>query len=138
MVTEPEIIPVDSIPDRATSWSLWTRQTIAIMGLEIKKNFLSRRALLLYLIAVLPLALLSALTLFPPDTDEMHPTRESFPASARYSITPRPNSEARCPPPDKATPNLLMRILSAEGPPCGLRLVDPDAAGEVCPETPCR
>ena len=41
------------------------------MGLEIKKNFLSRRALLLYLIAVLPLALLSALTLFPPDTDEM-------------------------------------------------------------------
>ena len=71
MVTEPEIIPVDSTPERATSWSLWTRQTIAIMGLEIKKNFLSRRALLLYLIAVLPLLLLSALTLFPPDTDEM-------------------------------------------------------------------
>ncbi|MFN2500488.1 MAG: hypothetical protein ABR530_00565 [Pyrinomonadaceae bacterium] len=56
---------------RATSWSLWTRQTIAILGLEIKKNFLSRRALLLYPIAGMPLVLLSMLALFPPDTDEM-------------------------------------------------------------------
>ena len=56
---------------RATSWSLWTRQTLAIMGLEIKKNFLSRRAFLLYLIAGLPLVLLSLLALFPPPTDGM-------------------------------------------------------------------
>jgi ABC-type transport system involved in multi-copper enzyme maturation permease subunit len=58
-------------PARATSWSLWTRQTLAIMRLEIKKNFLSRRAFLLYLIAGLPLVLLSALALFPPPTDEL-------------------------------------------------------------------
>ncbi len=56
---------------RATSWSLWTRQTVAIMRLEIKKNFLSRRAFLLYLMAGLPLVLLSALALFPPPTDEL-------------------------------------------------------------------
>ena len=56
---------------RASSWSLWTRQTLAIMRLEIKKNFLSRRALLLYLMAGLPLVLLSMLALFPPPTDEM-------------------------------------------------------------------
>ncbi len=56
---------------RPTSWSLWTRQTLAIMRLEIKKNFLSRRAFLLYLIAGLPLVLLSLLALFPPPTDEM-------------------------------------------------------------------
>ena len=56
---------------RATSWSLWTRQTLAIMRLEIKKNFLSRRAFLLYLMAGSPLVLLSALALFPPPTDEM-------------------------------------------------------------------
>ena len=56
---------------RASSWSLWTRQTLAIMRLEIKKNFLSRRALLLYLMAGLPLVLLSALALFPPPTDEL-------------------------------------------------------------------
>ena len=56
---------------RASSWSLWTRQTLAVMSLEIKKNFLSRRAFLLYLIAGLPLVLLSMLALFPPPTDEM-------------------------------------------------------------------
>ena len=56
---------------RASSWSLWPRQTLAIMSLEIRKNFLSRRALLLYLMAGLPLVLLSALALFPPPTDEL-------------------------------------------------------------------
>ncbi len=56
---------------RASSWSLWARQTLAIMRLEIKKNFLSRRAFLLYLMAGLPLVLLSALALFPPPTDEL-------------------------------------------------------------------
>ena len=56
---------------RASSWSLWVRQTLAIMRLEIRKNFLSRRALLLYPIAGLPIFLLSMLALFPPDTDEM-------------------------------------------------------------------
>jgi hypothetical protein len=55
----------------ASSWSLWTRQTLAILRLEIKKNFLSRRALLLYLLAGAPLVLLSMLALFPPPTDDM-------------------------------------------------------------------
>jgi len=41
------------------------------MRLEIKKNFLSRRALLLYLIAGLPLVLMTALALFPPPTDDV-------------------------------------------------------------------
>lgn len=56
---------------RPSSWSLWTRQALAIMRLEIKKNFLSRRAFLLYLIAGMPLVLLSMLALFPPPTDEI-------------------------------------------------------------------
>ena len=56
-------------------WSLWARQTLAILRLEIKKNFLSRRALLLYVLAGLPLALLFLLAVFPPDTDEF----QSFP-----------------------------------------------------------
>ena len=56
---------------RASSWSLWMRQTLAILRLEIKKNFLSRRAFLLYLMAGLPLVLLSALALFPPPTDDL-------------------------------------------------------------------
>jgi len=60
-----------NVVERPSSWSLWTRQALAIMRLEIKKNFLSRRALLLYLIAGMPLVLLSVLALFPPPTQEM-------------------------------------------------------------------
>lgn len=71
MVTEPDIDPIDAGHVRATSWSLWTRQTLAILRLELRKNFLSRRALLLYLMAALPLGLLSVLALFPPATSEM-------------------------------------------------------------------
>ena len=53
------------------SWRLWARQTKAIVQLEIKKNFFSRRAFLLYLIAGLPVVLLSMLALFPPPTDDL-------------------------------------------------------------------
>ncbi|HKP69082.1 MAG TPA: ABC transporter permease [Pyrinomonadaceae bacterium] len=56
---------------RATSWALWTRQALAIMRLELKKNFFSRRALLLYPIAGLPIFLITMLAIFPPDTSEM-------------------------------------------------------------------
>ncbi len=55
---------------RTSSWSLWARQTAAILRLEIRKNFLSRRAFLLYLMAGLPLVLLSALALFPPPPND--------------------------------------------------------------------
>ncbi|HYJ89923.1 MAG TPA: hypothetical protein VEV84_01320 [Pyrinomonadaceae bacterium] len=55
----------------AKPWSLWVRQTLAIMRLEIRKNFFSRRALLLYPVVGLPLFLLTMLVLVPPDTDEM-------------------------------------------------------------------
>ena len=37
------------------NWSLWLRQIRAIFRLEIEKNFLSRRSILIYLIALLPL-----------------------------------------------------------------------------------
>ena len=57
--------------ERATSWGLWSRQTLAILRLEIRKNFFSRRALLLYPIAGLPILIMAMLALFPPDTDEM-------------------------------------------------------------------
>lgn len=53
-------------------WALWRRQVAAIMRLELGKNFLSRRSLLLYLLAGLPLALLALLALFPPDVNEFN------------------------------------------------------------------
>lgn len=55
----------------AASWALWARQIVAIMKLEIGKNFFSRRALLLYPMVGLPLFLLTMLAIIPPDTDEM-------------------------------------------------------------------
>ena len=70
MVTENNTLDAP-ILGPTTSWSLWTRQTLAIMGLEIKKNFFSRRALLLYPLVGLPVALMTMLALFPPDTSEM-------------------------------------------------------------------
>lgn len=51
-------------------WSRRMRQTLAVMRLEIKKNFLSRRALLLYLIAASPLILLSLFALFMPNDEQ--------------------------------------------------------------------
>jgi ABC-type transport system involved in multi-copper enzyme maturation permease subunit len=55
---------------RATSWTLWTRQTLAILSLEIRKNFLSRRSLLLYPIAAAPLILLTLFAIFRLPDDE--------------------------------------------------------------------
>jgi ABC-type transport system involved in multi-copper enzyme maturation permease subunit len=37
------------------SWGLWLRQIRAIVSLELEKNFFSRRSILIYLIAILPL-----------------------------------------------------------------------------------
>lgn len=53
------------ISNPGTSWSLWLRQTAAILRLELRKNFLGRRALLLYLMAAGPIVLLLILSLFP-------------------------------------------------------------------------
>lgn len=50
------------------NWSLWARQTLAVLRLELRKNFLGRRALLLYTLAGLPLMVLAAaVVLVVPD-----------------------------------------------------------------------
>lgn len=46
------------------NWSLRARQTLAVLRLELGRNFLGRRALLLYVLAGLPLAVLAAVALF--------------------------------------------------------------------------
>lgn len=60
--TRPEPMP--------SSWGLWLRQLVAIFRLEIEKNFLSRRSLLIYLIALLPLFPLVLLAFVTPRTNE--------------------------------------------------------------------
>ena len=55
---------------RPSGWALWLRQVGAIFRLEIEKNFLSRRSLLIYLLALLPLFPLMILALVRPPGNE--------------------------------------------------------------------
>lgn len=48
------------------AWSLWVRQVRAIFRLEIEKNFLGRRSILLYLLALIPIVPLALLAPFTP------------------------------------------------------------------------
>ena len=54
----------------SSSWSLWLRQIFAILRLEVQKNFLSRRSLLIYLITLLPLFPLLIIALVRPPGNE--------------------------------------------------------------------
>jgi ABC-type transport system involved in multi-copper enzyme maturation permease subunit len=45
---------------------LWLRQIAAIMRLELKKNFFGKRAVLVYLLALMPIALLLLIAILPP------------------------------------------------------------------------
>ena len=49
-------------PLRANKWSLWAGQVGAIMRLEVRKNFMGKRAILIYLLAAFPILLMAALS----------------------------------------------------------------------------
>src|SRR3974377_187880 len=46
-------------------WSLWLRQVTAIVRLEVRKNFLGRRALWIYFLALTPVFLIGAKAFMP-------------------------------------------------------------------------
>lgn len=52
-------------------WALWSRQLAAILSLELRKNFLSMRAALMYVLAALPVLLVFMLVIFPPSAREL-------------------------------------------------------------------
>jgi ABC-type transport system involved in multi-copper enzyme maturation permease subunit len=56
-------------PAQGQSWALWIRQVGAIFRMEVEKNFLGRRSILIYLLALLPLLPLSILALVTPPGD---------------------------------------------------------------------
>src|SRR6185503_9348298 len=64
MSSASEVIGTPEIS--SSSWGLWLRQIRAIVGLELQKNFFSRRSILIYLIASLPLLPLIAFAFVPP------------------------------------------------------------------------
>ena len=58
---------VEAVPHKSSgNWSLWLRQVGAIFRMELEKNFLSRRSILIYLIALLPLFPLAIFALVTP------------------------------------------------------------------------
>jgi ABC-type transport system involved in multi-copper enzyme maturation permease subunit len=65
------------------NWSLWARQTLAVLRLELGRNFLGRRALLLYILAGLPLTVLAAVAVFLPRAPESEDFAE---LSIAYSV----------------------------------------------------
>ena len=58
MSSTVNIAPDNSVAKQPLPWSLWLRQIRAIFSLEIRKNFLGRRAILIYLLALLPVFML--------------------------------------------------------------------------------
>jgi ABC-type transport system involved in multi-copper enzyme maturation permease subunit len=65
MRTAVEVQAVEPVaPGR--DWSLWMRQIRAILRIEVKKNFWGRRAILIYLLAAIPVFLTFLLTFVHP------------------------------------------------------------------------
>jgi ABC-type transport system involved in multi-copper enzyme maturation permease subunit len=57
---------------RDSKWSLWVRQVAAIMSLEVKKNFLGKRAALVYLLTLMPIGLLLLIAVVTPKARGWH------------------------------------------------------------------
>ena len=65
-----DIAPERKLGKQPLPWSLWLRQIRAIFRLEVEKNYLGRRSILLYLLALLPIVPLAMLAPFTPPSRE--------------------------------------------------------------------
>ena len=61
-MSAPTEVITDMNPTRSRNWSLWAGQIAAILRLEVRKNFIGRRAFLIYLLAGAPILLMAALS----------------------------------------------------------------------------
>jgi hypothetical protein len=66
MSTTAETIQREPAGAMGSSWPLWLRQIAAIMRLEVKRNFFGKRAVLIYLLALMPVGLLALMAILPP------------------------------------------------------------------------
>jgi hypothetical protein len=66
MSTTAETIQSKPTAAIGSSWPLWLRQIGAIMRLEVKRNFFGKRAVLIYLLALMPIGLLSIMAILHP------------------------------------------------------------------------
>jgi hypothetical protein len=67
MSSTTETLKAQTVTSRDSSWTLRLRQIAAIMRLEVKKNFLGKRAVLIYLLAAMPIALLALIAVVKPN-----------------------------------------------------------------------
>ncbi len=79
MSANAETIQATAI-NKDASFALWLRQIVAILRLELKKNFFSRRSVLVYLLALMPIGLLTLVEIINP------PGRTSQQFLSIYSI----------------------------------------------------
>jgi ABC-type transport system involved in multi-copper enzyme maturation permease subunit len=63
MKMRPEVEHITASHD----WSLWLRQIRAILQIEVKKNFWGRRAILIYMLAAVPILLTFLLAIVDPN-----------------------------------------------------------------------
>src|SRR6266481_110719 len=80
MSSAAETFQTGSSIARGSSLSLWLRQIGAIMRLDLKKNFFGKRSLLVYLLAAMPIGLLTLVEIVNP------PGRTSNQLFSIYSI----------------------------------------------------
>ena len=70
MSSTAETIETRAAGARDSSWSLWLRQILAIMRLDVEKNFFGKRAVLVYFLAAMPIGLLGLIAILPPQARE--------------------------------------------------------------------
>src|SRR5712692_5679889 len=68
MSSTVDIAPAEKAPKQGLPWALWLRQIRAIFRLEMRKNFLGKRSILIYLLALLPIFMLGSLVLVTTPT----------------------------------------------------------------------
>jgi ABC-type transport system involved in multi-copper enzyme maturation permease subunit len=80
MSAEQETFTPLSRPDLPEGWNLWLRQLTAILRLELRKNFWGVRSLLIYLLALVPVAImaLTAIVAIFIRTQGTSPWRDDF------------------------------------------------------------
>src|SRR5437868_461699 len=71
MSTAVETAIVEKNVSEGLPWMMWIRQTVAIFRLEVKKNFFGKRAILIYLLALMPVPLLATMAAYPVTAREL-------------------------------------------------------------------
>src|SRR6266436_5511572 len=66
MSATAETIQSKPASEPRSAWALWLGQITTIMRLDVKRNFFGKRAVLIYLLALMPIGLLSLMAILPP------------------------------------------------------------------------